>query len=345
VAVAFVTPAAQFGAGVGHAIGGKIKGNQAEVDFGYTLMAQGGMGLTLEIGLTFAAGPSASKVGDGLGLLKTGLGKALQKVGLRTVGCFVAGTSVRFAGSDVPIEDVERGDRVLAAASTDAGWEAPETVEIAPTSKKATWLRRACERVKRAARTMALPTAILTACDVGAVPEADVVVEVYDARTGTWFEDEARDVDVGEELMFDGHLFRVDDSGLVDLGSVSAEALVEADAAVRDVAVVAEPDRDSWVLVLADEDGDVGHARLADIEPGDRFAFQGRVYEAFGDDRVDSVMETGLVVSRVAQTFVRQSDTVIDAEIQYDDGTVEVITGTPEHPFYVPALGDSVALG
>jgi len=98
--------------------------------------------------------------------------------------------------------------------------------------------------------------------------------------------------------------------------------------------------------VLGDAD-DAGHWRLSEVEAGDRIAFRGRVFDT-ADVDADGLLEvraTELVVSRVVQTFERQSDTVIDAEILYEDGTVEVITGTPEHPFWVPALQQWVPLG
>ena len=90
---------------------------------------------------------------------------------------------------------------------------------------------------------------------------------------------------------------------------------------------------------------DAGHWRLQDLTVGERFAFGGRVFESDVVDGELAVRATEQVLSRVLQTIVRQSKTVIDAEIAYEDGTVEVITGTPEHPFWVPKLLEWVPLG
>jgi len=136
----------------------------------------------------------------------------------------------------------------------------------------------------------------------------------------------------------------VGDSGLVDLGPADVAALVDADAAVTEVEEASEPDPASWVLVLGDSETEVGHVRFADVEPGDRFAFLGRVYEVFGDEHVESVMETGEVLARVSRPHVRKAPGAYDLDILHADGTVETITGTEEHPFWVPAVQEWVAL-
>ncbi|MCB9672659.1 MAG: hypothetical protein H6734_24490 [Alphaproteobacteria bacterium] len=257
--------------------------------------------------------------------------------------CFVRGTEVMTAAGARPVEEMRANDLTL-AASTDPAWEALERVEVVPLSVKATWLNRACDRVRRAAQTMVLPTALLAACDVGVPPEPDEIVEVYEARTGTWFEEQAGEVSVGGELLHGGHLFRVDESGLVDLGTVDTGALADAGGVVTEVDVVVEPDCASWVLVLADDDTEVRHAKLADVEPGGRVAFQGRVYETFGEDRVESVMGTGEVLGRVVDGFVRSAPETVNVRIAFVDGPEDVLTGTPNHPFWVPSVQDYVEL-
>jgi hypothetical protein len=47
----------------------------------------------------------------------------------------------------------------------------------------------------------------------------------------------------------------------------------------------------------------------------------------------------------VVNTFVRIAPDVIDAEIEHADGTKDTLTGTPNHPFWVPAVRDYVPLG
>jgi hypothetical protein len=66
--------------------------------------------------------------------------------------------------------------------------------------------------------------------------------------------------------------------------------------------------------------------------------------DADGDGRLE-VRATGDVIGRVVNTFVRHAPEVIDAEITYADGTTDVLTGTPNHPFWVDAVRDYVPLG
>ncbi len=170
------------------------------------------------------------------------------------------------------------------------------------------------------------------------------VVQVYDARTGGWERGTVGDLEVGDEVLHEGHLLRVAAAGVEDRGFAEVGQLSEADATWTVDGAVSIPDGDDWVLVLGD-DVEAGHWRLQDLAVGERFAFGGRVFESDVVDGELAVRATEQVLSRVVQTFVRQSDTVIDAEIAYEDGTVEVITGTPEHPFWVPKLQAWVPLG
>ena len=263
---------------------------------------------------------------------------------LRGGACFVAGTQVVIPAGELSIEDVEVGDLVFAAVQ-DGVEEAWVEVLPAPTENRAVWApRRFCDRVKRWAKAAVVPAVMLVACDVAKVPAASEVVQVYESSTGTWFEDEVRDVDVGSELLYDGHLFRAGDTGMVDLGSVGVSELADADAVVTEVDAVSEPTGSSWVLVLAGGDSEIGHAMLSDLVPGNRFAFQGRVHETFGDERVEHVRETGELLGRVVRTIQTEAPGVYDLDIQHADGSVETITGTEEHPFWVPDVSDWVAM-
>ncbi|MBX2801353.1 MAG: hypothetical protein KTR31_26985 [Myxococcales bacterium] len=106
------------------------------------------------------------------------------------------------------------------------------------------------------------------------------------------------------------------------------------------------PGTDEWVLVLGEAD-DAGHWKLGAVEAGERFAFQGRVFEtadADGDGLIE-VRPTGDVLGRVVHTFVCIAPEVIDAEIEYADGSSDTLTGTPNHPFWVDAVRSYVPLG
>ena len=100
------------------------------------------------------------------------------------------------------------------------------------------------------------------------------------------------------------------------------------------------------MLVLREAD-EAGHWKLGAVEAAERFAFQGHVFEtadADGDGLLE-VRPTGDVLGRVVNTFVRIAPEVIDADIEYEDGSTDTLTGTPNHPFWVPAVRDYVPLG
>jgi Pretoxin HINT domain len=65
--------------------------------------------------------------------------------------------------------------------------------------------------------------------------------------------------------------------------------------------------------------------------------------DADGDGRLE-VRATGDVIGRVIETFVNHSDVVIDLVVSSAGGE-QRITGTPGHPFWVPAVGEYVSLG
>ena len=51
------------------------------------------------------------------------------------------------------------------------------------------------------------------------------------------------------------------------------------------------------------------------------------------------------MLATVGETFTRVAPEVIDAIVQRDDGQTDVLTGTPNHPFWVDAVQDYVPLG
>lgn len=180
--------------------------------------------------------------------------------------------------------------------------------------------------------------------DTGQVSTVDTAVFVerdialaYDARTGVW-EEAVFSVLSGDELLYDGHLFKVSDDGLVDRGAVELWELYPADApfdaALDDDAL---PTSDEWVLIFGD-DAESGHRRFGSVQPGERFAYFGRVHATrAAADGVLEVRQTGEVLSEVAATFVRHAAMLLEAELVREDGSVSTVSATGGHPFYVPA--------
>jgi hypothetical protein len=55
--------------------------------------------------------------------------------------------------------------------------------------------------------------------------------------------------------------------------------------------------------------------------------------------------DRGKVLREVVQVFVRKTDTLVDLTVEDEEKEQYVITGTPEHPFFVPAADRYVAMG
>jgi hypothetical protein len=88
-------------------------------------------------------------------------------------------------------------------------------------------------------------------------------------------------------------------------------------------------------------------AVLSTLQPGTRVCFQGRAYDLSAGKSTGMMLltDTGIVLSGVGRTFKRTADTLVDLRIRSSGGRESVISGTPEHPFYVPAVNDYVGMG
>ena len=93
-----------------------------------------------------------------------------------------------------------------------------------------------------------------------------------------------------------------------------------------------------WVL-------GAGEQARASLRPGAQVVLGDRVYTPLWVGDSLYVQWTGDVIARVTATFSRAAPAVVDAELAYADGRVDELTGTPNHPFWVPALGDYAPLG
>jgi len=260
--------------------------------------------------------------------------------------CFVGATEVSIARGSVPLDHIRPGDMVLASIlseSPDIRWTRVTLDPIDHDDRSA--ICRVCDSICHASRKLLLP-AMLAGCgptEVTEPPGPIAVAEVYDTWTGEWGAGVVGELVVGEEMLFDGHLFKLTDAGFEDRGVVQAWELSSADATFDAEAVAEVPNRDDWVLVLGDE-LEAGHRLLAEIVHGEQFAFDGRVYDAKRDETGLAIRATSNVLGKVVNNFVRIAPEVVDVTISYSDGHVDRLTGTPNHPFWVPAVDDYVAL-
>lgn len=91
----------------------------------------------------------------------------------------------------------------------------------------------------------------------------------------------------------------------------------------------------------------IRHDRMGSLKNHDRFFFQGKLYEAFSDNNSTtglSIRDTGIVLSRVTKTF-KHPNTLVDLTIYNDNNQEFIITGTSEHPFFVPKLNKYISMG
>lgn len=178
-------------------------------------------------------------------------------------------------------------------------------------------------------------------------PGPDDTVRVYDASKGAWEDGRLRDVPIENEFIHAGRLMRLRGSSRIIewVREVDVSKLAEADAAYDPTLEHRFPETHDVVHVIGENNY---HTKLGMVPPGRQLAFQGRVYEIKGGTTPASLQigYTGLTLNRVTNTFKRNTDTLIDLTIRYTaSGNEETLSGTPEHPFFVPAVDSYVAMG
>jgi hypothetical protein len=176
-------------------------------------------------------------------------------------------------------------------------------------------------------------------------PETQVLA--YDDAKNDWEPTVLTDLAKGQEFQFGEHLCHVDQDGLVRMNpDVAAEKLADADRAYE---------KDNWrfpeagdvVRFIDKENGHVRHDRMGTLTEGDRFWFQGRLYETVASPKGGPglcIRNTGIVLGRVTNTYKRRTDTVVDLTVADAQGKELVITGTPAHPFFVQAVNDYIPM-
>ncbi|WPB79530.1 polymorphic toxin-type HINT domain-containing protein [Archangium violaceum] len=178
-------------------------------------------------------------------------------------------------------------------------------------------------------------------------PSPEETVQVFNARKGTWEPGLPRDVQPEGELIHAGRLMRRHGTtgALEWLHGVDVARLADADATYEPKAEHRFPTGDDVVYVTGKQGH---HAVLAHVGPGQKLTFQGRLYETKADASTGGLLLrfTGTTLNRVTQTFQRRTDTLVELTVRYGaTGREDTLSGTPEHPFFVPAAGDYIAMG
>ncbi len=266
-----------------------------------------------------------------------GAAKSAENAGgaVKCLLCFEAGTEVVALDGEVPIESIQAGDVVLATADVRGGDDA--WVQVNQDASEVSW----CDRVARLTRTAMVP-ALLAACTPAEasveLPSALEWVGRYDLRTSTWEEVPFGTVQVGDELLVDGHLLRVTEEVIEDRGPTSLAQLAVAERYWTVRTALEVPAAADWVLVL--NEGGAYHARLAEaLEGDDRVLYGGHVFETRWRDGQAGLRWTGDVLGRAVQTSVRVADGVLDLVVVARDADAQTLSVTAEHPFWVPAAG------
>ncbi|MBX2800209.1 MAG: hypothetical protein KTR31_21195, partial [Myxococcales bacterium] len=215
--------------------------------------AMGGMFIDVAIGLGTAGLGTAKFLASGARKVARRVGKGRGRRGCR-LQSFVAGTSVHAVDGTRSIEEVKRGDLVLARAPAvvHGPWVSLEDVSACVPR----WVQGA---------TLGLA---LAACDGDALAAEplgeDAVVQAYDAREGDWDDTPVWALGEGAELLWDGHVLQKTGSDFWDKGAVTAHALERADAAWSLSAMMPVPEATDWVRVVGE---DSRHERAADVLP------------------------------------------------------------------------------
>lgn len=176
-------------------------------------------------------------------------------------------------------------------------------------------------------------------------PETEVLAYVGE---GDWKLMLLKELERGQEFQFDNYFCYIDQNGFIRMNpDVDVTLLQEADRAY---------DKNNWrfpkpkdIVRFIDENSrHIRHDRMGTLKSGNRFFFQGSLYEAVQDSTSRSglsIRKTGIVLKEVTNTFKRKTNTLIDLTIVDESGEEYVISGTPEHPFFVPAVNGYVAMG
>jgi hypothetical protein len=179
------------------------------------------------------------------------------------------------------------------------------------------------------------------------LPGPGDAVHIYNPHKGTWENGLLRDVPAGVDFIHSNRLMRLRGAGgaIQWVRDIDISKLADADSAYDPEAEQRFPE-DHDVVYITGKDG--YHALLAQVPPGRKVAFQGRIYEtrAGASPGELQIRYSGLTINRVTNTFRRRTDTLVVLTIRHtENGNEDTISGTPEHPFFVPAINDYVAMG
>ncbi len=177
-------------------------------------------------------------------------------------------------------------------------------------------------------------------------PETDVLAYVG-GKNESWQYKKTNELSRGQEFLLDGKLCYFGALGALRMNpDVDPRKLHDADRSF-DANNWRDPRPDDVVRFLGSDGSHLRHDSLKNLKAGDQFAFQGRMYKS-SQDPFDplgvNVFDTGNVLVPVTDKFERVVDTLIDLTVTDSSGDEYIISGTPEHPFFVPATSNYVPM-
>ena len=174
------------------------------------------------------------------------------------------------------------------------------------------------------------------------------IVIAYDKTSGKWREQPFKDLENGQEFQCDGKLCYVDSRGLLRSNpKVRAETLAWTDRP-KEREARRFPEATETVRFVDDDFAHIRFDRMGTLRPGSQFLFQGKLYRGVADPSIPSgvsIAETDIQLSRVTKTFKSKAKILVDLTLADDAGKKSVITGTPEHPFFVPDQDAYIPMG
>lgn len=172
------------------------------------------------------------------------------------------------------------------------------------------------------------PVAAQAAVPVTLAPDTDVAM--FTPRNGQWPSASLKDVKPGGEFIYQDHLYRVTDSGTVEMvPDVDVSKLPDADRAF-DKSNHRFPEAADVLMVLDKDMKFTHHAVLGTLKPGIRACFQGKAYELRAGRTAGTmdIADTGIVSARVTKTFQHTGENAADTLIDHS-GLKEVVAYLP----------------
>jgi hypothetical protein len=176
--------------------------------------------------------------------------------------------------------------------------------------------------------------------------DAETSVLAYVGGKDSWQVKQVKELAKGQEFQFDNRFCYIDQNGLTRMNpGVDINLLNEADRIYqKDNARF--PESKDIVRFVSKNHKHSHFERMGTLKLDNQFFYQGRLFQAVlrGTPPSLSVEPTGIVLSRVTQTFKKQAKALIDLTVTNNSGKEFIISGTPEHPFFVPSLNKYIEL-